>query len=77
LLFASAREIVGKHQIEVNLDGSQTMAKRIRERIIEMHPGLSNVPFVLAINRKVPAEETWATISPTDEVAVLPPISGG
>jgi molybdopterin converting factor small subunit len=83
LLFASAREIVGERKIIVKLNtddddtATATTATFVRKRIIEAYPKLSEIPFVLAVNRKVPSDETSTFIRPHDELAVLPPISGG
>lgn len=82
LLFASAREIVGERKIIVKLNtdddtATATTATFIRKRIIEAYPKLSEIPFVLAVNRKVPSDEASTFIKQHDELAVLPPISGG
>jgi molybdopterin converting factor subunit 1 len=74
-LFASSREIVGKEEISINL-AKQTTVGELRKKIIEMHPALNNkISFVIAVNHKV-ADDSMV-INHLDEVAVLPPVSGG
>jgi molybdopterin converting factor small subunit len=44
--------------------------------ILELFPSLSTkIQFVIAVNHKIADEST--TISYKDEVAILPPVSGG
>ena len=54
----------------------------LRKRILQTYPRLTQIPFVFAINYKIVADEATTnsantTITSSDEVALLPPISGG
>jgi len=74
-LFASSRELLGKDEIRVSLD-NQTTVGDLKKMIVEMHPSLSKKPvFVVAVNHKVVDDST--IINHLDEVAILPPVSGG
>jgi len=75
-LFASAREAIGKDQIIVSL-AKQTTVGDLRKKILELYPSLASkkIPFIVAVNHKVVDDST--TISHLDEVAILPPVSGG
>ncbi len=74
-LFAVSRELVGKDEITVRL-AKQTTVGDLRKMILQMHPALSTrVPFMIAVNHKVADDST--PISQQDEVAILPPVSGG
>jgi molybdopterin converting factor subunit 1 len=74
-LFASSRELLGKDEIRVSF-ANQTTVGDLKKRILEMHPSLSKKPtFVVAVNHKVVDDST--IISYNDEVAILPPVSGG
>jgi len=74
-LFASSRELLGKDEIRVSLD-NQTTVGDLKKMIVEMHPSLSKKPvFVVAVNHKVVDDST--VINHLDEVAILPPVSGG
>lgn len=74
-LFASSREIIGKDEVRLKLK-DQTTVGDLRKMILEMYPTLSmKVKFAVAVNHKVVDDST--IISHRDEVAILPPVSGG
>jgi molybdopterin converting factor subunit 1 len=74
-LFASSREIIGKDKMTVKLSEKMTV-RDLRKMILAIQPlPLSKIRFVIAVNHKVADEAT--TLSHMDEVAVLPPVSGG
>jgi molybdopterin converting factor small subunit len=51
-------------------------ARDLRRMISELFPSLSTrIQFVIAVNHKIANDST--TISQVDEVAILPPVSGG
>ncbi|MFQ5970426.1 MAG: molybdopterin converting factor subunit 1 [Nitrososphaerales archaeon] len=74
--FASSREIIGKNEIILRLKNRTTVGD-LRRMIFEMYPELSSkkIPFVIAVNHKVADDST--IIGHLDEVALLPPVSGG
>jgi molybdopterin converting factor subunit 1 len=76
-LFATLRERAGAGTLELTLPGGSTVAAAL-ERLAE-HRGLSDVierlPLATAVNREyVPAE---TVLSDGDELALIPPVSGG
>ena len=74
-LFASSREIIGKDKMTVKLSEKMTV-RDLRKMILAIQPlHLSKIRFVIAVNHKVADEAT--TLNHMDEVAVLPPVSGG
>jgi molybdopterin converting factor subunit 1 len=74
-LFASSREIIGKDKITLKLSEKMT-ALDLRRMILEQYPQVvSKIQFVIAINRKIADDAT--TVDQMDEVAILPPVSGG
>ena len=74
-LFASFREIIGKDKITLKLSEKMT-ALDLRRMILEQYPQVvSKIQFVIAINRKI--ADDAATVDQMDEVAILPPVSGG
>ena len=74
-LFASSRELIGKDEIKLRLE-SKTTVGDLRKKILQMYPALSTkIPFMIAVNHRVADDAT--TISHLDEVAILPPVSGG
>jgi molybdopterin converting factor small subunit len=77
-LFASAREIVtGKSEIVLQSKQNTIKSTDLRERILQAYPELNQIPFVLAINYKIMSEMSTTMVTGDDEIALLPPISGG
>jgi molybdopterin converting factor small subunit len=85
-LFASAKEIAGgKGEVPLEfIEGTAMTVTDLRERILQIYPKLAQIPFVFAINYKIVSELKANTpnasaiaITPYDEIALIPPISGG
>jgi molybdopterin converting factor small subunit len=88
-LFALAREVSGgKREIELEFERKSVKITDIKERILQVYPQMKCIPFVLAINYKIVAEKQRhdhvstsnmydSEITAEDEIALLPPISGG
>jgi MoaE-MoaD fusion protein len=70
-LFAGLRERAGRDVVEVDLPEGATAADALAE-VQGLAPG---VPLVLAVNREYATPETALTAG--DELAVVPPVSGG
>jgi molybdopterin converting factor subunit 1 len=74
-LFASCRELIGKDKITLKLKNKMTVCD-LRKKILKLYPVLSRrIQFVIALNYEIVDEIT--PISQKDEVAILPPVSGG
>jgi molybdopterin converting factor subunit 1 len=75
-VFAALREILGKDEVEVELPDGTTV-EGLWEQLVEDHERLA--PFSksinFAINHDFVGKQT--ELSPDDEVAFLPPVSGG
>jgi molybdopterin converting factor small subunit len=89
-LFAIAREVAGgKKEIELEFERNSVRITDIKERILQVYPQMKSIPFVLAVNYKIVAEKQQPCdhvntssmydleITAQDEIALLPPISGG
>lgn len=76
LLFGAAADRAGTRQTKV-LVGDGTTLGELWPVLAEKHPGLSPMrdTLALAINGEYARMEDF--VSPGDEVAVLPPVSGG
>ncbi|MBX7214298.1 MAG: molybdopterin converting factor subunit 1 [Thermoflexales bacterium] len=76
LLFATLKERAGAPRIDVRLDGATTVAA-FRALVAAQHPTLGPLlpQALVAVNQEFAFEED--AISPTDEVAIFPPVSGG
>ena len=75
-LFARARELAGTDQLKVEVSAGATVAD-LRNAIIVQIPALGPLLAVsaMAVNHDF-ATESQALIE-TDEVAIIPPVSGG
>jgi len=77
-LFAVLRERAGRDSLEIELAEGATVAEALRALAGENEPlgeALEAMPVVMAVNRSYVG--TDATLSPGDELALIPPVSGG
>jgi molybdopterin synthase sulfur carrier subunit len=78
--FASVREIVGAHTTEIELHDDQTIAGLVQV-LATRYPGLqeSLITIAIALNRKYVDRKNDKSIvlRSGDELALIPPISGG
>jgi MoaE-MoaD fusion protein len=77
-LFAVLRERAGRDSLEVEVAEGATVAEALRALAEESEPlaaALEAMPVVMAVNRSYAGED--ATLSPGDELALIPPVSGG
>lgn len=75
-LFAVAKQRIGQNEIEIALPEGATV-RQLRGAIVEQYAPLSDVltHARLAVNSDYAADT--AVISPTAEIAIIPPVSGG
>ena len=75
-LFAILRERVGESEITISVPTGITV-DYLNSEILKKYPQLKsfNNKFVTSVNRKVTTGDT--IISSKDEIALLPPVSGG
>jgi molybdopterin synthase catalytic subunit len=77
-LFAVLRERAGRDSLEIELAEGATVAEALRALAAVSEPlgeALEAMPVVMAVNRTYAGEEE--TLSPGDELALIPPVSGG
>lgn len=76
LLFASARDAAGASRVSLTLVAGAT-AQDARARLVALHPGLARVlpTCRTARNRELVSDDT--PLSEGDELALIPPVSGG
>lgn len=79
LYFAKAREVAGLAEEEVQLQEPNTHSDALTQEIVRRHPGLSSVltTCVLAVNQEYVQVGERVGLKQGDEVAVIPPLSGG
>ncbi len=79
LLFGRLKDAFGASSVELP-DGVATAAA-LRAKLIELNPDLADIlrakTIRIAVNQELVADEAATPISPTDEIALLPPLSGG
>ena len=74
-LFASCRDMIGKDKITLKIKDQMTIGD-LKKKILRLYPVLSlGIQFVVSLNYEIVSETT--PISQKDEVAILPPVSGG
>jgi MoaE-MoaD fusion protein len=70
-LFAVLRERAGSDSLEIDLDDGATVADAVRA----LAPVAGEMPFRVAVNREYADDST--PIAEGDELAAIPPVSGG
>jgi len=75
-LFASLRQVMRSEEITVNIDNEITVSQ-MKKIVFETFPNLKklNIPFFVAVNHKYATDSD--VIGTKDEVALIPPVSGG
>ncbi len=75
-LFASLRQAMNSDEIKIDIDNGITVLQ-IKTILLETFPNLkkSNIPFFVAINHKYTTNSD--VIDTNDDIALIPPVSGG
>jgi len=72
--FGIAKEIISNDASKIDVDGMTV--KELKERLYNDFPELKQVVgFMLAINQEYGTDDQ--VLSNTDEIAIIPPVSGG
>ena len=76
-LFATLRERAGRDSVDIHLNEGATVADALTElaRLPELAGILERLPVQMAVNREYAGSET--RLAAHDELALIPPISGG
>lgn len=79
LFFARSREVVGSSEVELQLDKQQVTTTQLSALLIERYPGLADVmqTSIFAVNQEYVGKDEELQLTSGDEVAIIPPISGG
>ncbi len=72
MFFGKLADIAGTK--EMNLP-DQYNVSALRSTLVDLYPQLSGLSFAVAVNRKTVTDQ--ALLSAGDEIALLPPFSGG
>ena len=76
LLFGAAADQAGTRQTELPVDNGATLGD-LWSALTDRHPGLTPMRDILAFAVNGEYARAEDKVSPGDEVAVLPPVSGG
>jgi len=71
-VFGMLEELIGKNELQIS--GVQTIAD-IEEKLFGEYPDLRYMKFSVAVNRKIIRGDI--AVQDSDEIALLPPFSGG
>ena len=75
-LFARARDLAGADSLAVELSPGATVGD-LRQRVAAVRPALAGLLPRCAVAVNSDFAEDARTLAATDEVALLPPVSGG
>jgi molybdopterin converting factor subunit 1 len=76
LLFGAAADRAGTRKVQLAVEEPTTLAE-VWPLLADMHPDLSSMRDTLAFAINGEYAKVDEPVSPGDEVAVLPPVSGG
>lgn len=75
LAFGIAKDIFGANAITIEL-GEHAETKELKETLEQQYPGLKELAsYMVAVNDEY--AQDGKTITEQDEVAIIPPVSGG
>ncbi|NNJ88699.1 MAG: MoaD/ThiS family protein [Eudoraea sp.] len=78
LLFGITRDIVGNHSLNIPENDTKDLGSvgQLKSYIMELFPALKDLTsLAVAVNSNYASDKT--PISGTDEIALIPPVSGG
>lgn len=74
IAFGIAKEIVGGKEVVIDIDGTTVAA--LKEALLIKYPKLSSLrSLFIAVNHSYAADDVL--IAQDDEIALIPPVSGG
>ena len=76
LFFASSRDIVGSRMLEVDLPAGSTVAD-LKNRLVKDYAGLRHISSSLSAAVNADYVDDSTRLEEDDEVALIPPVSGG
>ncbi|MDW0150226.1 MAG: MoaD/ThiS family protein [Nitrososphaeraceae archaeon] len=76
-LFGILREKMDSDDLIISIHDTSISLKKLRKYLEELYPslGLNEINFVFAVNKVICNEDI--NVKPSDEIAIIPPISGG
>ena len=76
-LFGILREKMDSDDLIISIHDTSISLKKLRKYLEELYPslGLNEMNFVFAVNKVICKEDI--NVKSSDEIAIIPPISGG
>jgi molybdopterin converting factor subunit 1 len=76
-LFGILREKMDSDNLIISIHDTSISLKKLRKYLEELYPslGLNEINFVFAVNKVICNEDI--NVKSSDEIAIIPPISGG
>jgi MoaE-MoaD fusion protein len=76
-LFGILREKMDSDDLIISIHDTSISLKKLRKYLEDLYPslGLNEINFVFAVNKVICNEDI--NIKSSDEIAIIPPISGG
>lgn len=76
-LFGILREKMNSDDLIISIHDTSISLKKLRKYLEELYPslGLNEINFVFAVNKVICNEDI--NVKSSDEIAIIPPISGG
>ena len=76
-LFGILREKMDSNNLIISIHDTSISLKKLRKYLEELYPslGLNEINFVFAVNKVICNEDIH--VKSSDEIAIIPPISGG
>jgi molybdopterin converting factor subunit 1 len=76
LAFGIAKDIVGGSTVELELNSTIPTVQDLKEKLAADYPSFKDLrSFAIAVNEEY--AEDQQTIAASDEVVIIPPVSGG
>ncbi|MBT4977780.1 MAG: molybdopterin converting factor subunit 1 [Gemmatimonadetes bacterium] len=76
LFFAACRDIVGNRELDLDV-GEGSQVEDLKNVLLVKYPELATINNVLSIAVNAEYVDGNAILNPGDEVAFIPPVSGG
>ena len=74
--FGVTKDITGSLYLDIETGEKPVSVKELKENLFNKYPGLQNLKTLsIAVNNEYASNETM--VSSQDEVALIPPVSGG
>lgn len=76
IAFGVAKDILGSQSIAISLPGDKANVADLRQELNNLYPDLCSLKqYFIALNETYAEEQ--AAIADSDEIVIIPPVSGG